>query len=100
MKFVVDIDGTVLFTFINDEGEYVVDAVNTPLILFLNRKFEAGHEVIYHTARHWNLLLKTKEQLNFAGAYYTTVVMGKPVADFYIDDKAVQPSIFIKTEID
>ena len=90
MKFCVDIDDTLLYSKRID-NEYIIIGENTQLINFLNEKFELGNEVIIYTGRHWDDLAITKDQLTDAGIKYTTLVLGKPTADLYIDDKAIRP---------
>jgi hydroxymethylpyrimidine pyrophosphatase-like HAD family hydrolase len=90
----VDIDGTIFDSELL-EGEYWINKVNQHLILKLNSLFEAGVQIIIHTGRHWNHMDLTKRQLDHYGVKYTTLVMGKPVADHYIDDKAVRPDEFL-----
>lgn len=57
--------------------------------------FDDGDEIILWTGRHWNHLEITQLQLWNANVKYTTLIMGKPVGDYYIDDKAVRPDEFL-----
>lgn len=94
MRYCFDIDGTILFSELVD-GEYRLTGANIPLIEKINCLFLCQNEIILHTGRHWNHLGLTKNQLQLYGVYYTTLVMGKPVADCYIDDKGMRPDEFI-----
>lgn len=95
MNFCFDIDNTLLFTEYND-GVYTVKQENKELISMLNLLKLQGHTIILHTGRHWNHIKVTKMQIEEAGISYDSLVMGKPVSDFYIDDRAVRPDECIK----
>ena len=98
MIYCFDIDGTVCET----EGldykearpiESVVDSINA--------LYEDGHTILMYTARGMGTLKGdlekvystwyevTKNQLNKWGVKHHQLILGKPAADFYIDDKAV-----------
>lgn len=93
MKYCVDIDGTLLYSKF-DGREYNIVDKNEKLISILNRLYNEGHMVVLHTGRHWDRLDITIEHLREAGVLYTTLVMGKPAADFYIDDRGISPDVF------
>ena len=94
MKYVVDLDNTLLFTIINENGEYEVFQSNNNLIKKINNLYDSGNTIIIWTGRHWNYLEITKKQLDDNNIKYTTLLMAKPYADVYIDDKAVKPEEF------
>jgi hypothetical protein len=50
---------------------------------------DAGYRIIIHTARSWSELAVTEEWLYERGIFYDQLVMGKPVADILVDDRAV-----------
>lgn len=50
-----------------------------------------GHKVILHTTRTGKSLLEAVRFCNAYGLYFDDVYGNKPFADFYIDDKAVNP---------
>ena len=50
----------------------------------------AGHTVIVYTARNWPEYRVTKKWLDDHGFEYDGLHMGKPVADIWIDDRAVR----------
>lgn len=64
-------------------------------IKIVNKLYDEGNEVIIFTARgsvtgiDWTEL--TEKQLKFWNVKYTKLLLGKPAADFYIDDKASDP---------
>ena len=100
MKLCIDIDNTILYTEYHlEEGPlYVVLDHNKKLVKIINKMYKKGHVIILHTARHWDKLDLTIRQLKDINVKYTTLVMGKPTADFYIDDRAILPEDFIKLE--
>lgn len=92
MLIYVDIDDTICERS-GDELEY---GQATPLlenIAKVNRMYEAGHTVVYWTARgtltgvDWYGV--TLEQLVRWGAKHHRLEMGKPCFDLFIDDKAL-----------
>ena len=93
MKIVCDIDGTLLYTHVED-GRYIVDDVNQPLIDKINKCFGMGDIVVLFTGRHWNHLEDTYTQVHSAGIKHHSIVCGKPPADVYIDDLGMRPDEF------
>lgn len=95
MIYCVDIDGTICKT----RGVSYAEAEPvTSRISEINALLDQGHEIVYFTARgsgtgidHSEL---TREQLRRWGARYTRLVLGKPAADVYIDDRAMTASDF------
>ena len=91
MKYVIDIDGTIFDSVIDERGDYFVESAYEDIITKINTLYLDGHEIILHTGRHWNHLNDTILQLNRYKVNYTTLIMGKPVGDVYVDDRAVRP---------
>ena len=96
MIYCLDIDGTLCT---NTEGDYP-NAVPFPdVISQINQLFTEGHKIVIHTARgatsgiDWRDL--TEQQLKEWNVNYHMLFMGKPSADFYIDDKAINVSDWI-----
>ena len=64
----------------------------------MNTLFEAGHEIVFFTARgatsgrDWREL--TENQLLGWGVKYHHLILGKPHSDYYIDDKGVKDTDF------
>ena len=90
MKIVVDIDGTLIDTDIN----YQIIKINRKLVAKINEFWYNGNQIVIWTGRHWDKLQFTIEQLKEIGVRYDTLVMAKPTADLYIDDKAITPQDF------
>jgi len=95
-KYVIDIDGTICS---NNNGDYKNSVPYKNRILFINELFESGNTIVYFTARGMGSTKNnraeaidkwfefTKKQLDGWGAKYNELILGKPSADFYIDDK-------------
>lgn len=96
MIYCFDIDSTILFSEVNQQGDYYIKSVNFKLVEIINDLYQKGNTIIIYTARHWNHLLDTEKQLIAIKIKYNCLLMGKPYADFYIDDKSVIPENFIK----
>jgi hydroxymethylpyrimidine pyrophosphatase-like HAD family hydrolase len=86
MIFCIDIDGIIVDTLF-DGSRYTTRKVNVAVVNKINKLHVNGDIVILHTGRHWDKLMETKEMLKRIGLFYTTLVCGKPVADYYVDDK-------------
>ncbi len=49
-----------------------------------------GHTIIIYTARSWSEFRVTAEWLKRHGIVYDALLMGKPVYDVWLDDRAMQ----------
>ncbi len=85
-----DIDGTICT---NTDGDYEKAEPFISRIEQINKLFRDGNRIIYFTARgsttgvNWEKL--TESQLMSWGALYHDLILGKPYADHYIDDKSI-----------
>jgi len=95
MIICVDIDDTLLYSTLQPDGSYIVHGKNEKLIEKLNVMFTRGDTIYIYTARHWLLYSLTKRQLDEAGIKFTSLLMGKLVADVYIDDRGMRPDEFL-----
>ena len=98
MKYVIDIDGTICNT---QSGDYNNSSPIKKRIDLINSLYEAGDIIVYFTARGMGsnkndqaIAIEkwfdfTKKQLDSWGAKYNELILGKPSADFYIDDKNI-----------
>ncbi|TAK36821.1 MAG: hypothetical protein EPO21_01380 [Chloroflexota bacterium] len=90
MIYCFDIDGT-LCSITN--SDYPKAEPFPDVIAEINRLFAEGHRIVLHTARggatgiDWREL--TERQLTEWGVQYHALHMGKPSADVYVDDKAI-----------
>lgn len=90
MTVCFDIDGTLCS---NTEGRYHEARPFPEVIAEVARMHRDGHRVILYTARgsttgiDWREL--TVRQLKEWGVPYDELVLGKPTADVYVDDRAI-----------
>lgn len=93
-----DIDGTICT---NTDGDYEKAMPFEDVIDKINQLYDAGHRIILYTARGYttgiNWFDVTGKQLEAWKVRYHQLVMGKPYADLYIDDKGVQSKEFFKS---
>ena len=90
MRYVFDFDGTI----VNTDLEYNILSVDKKMVEKINNLYYKGHTVIIWTGRHWDKLDLTKKQLEKIGVGFHTLLMAKPTADYYIDDRAMDPEKF------
>ena len=90
MIYCFDIDGTLCT---NTDGEYERAESYPDVVAQVNALNDAGHRIILYTARgsttgiDWREL--TESQLRMWGVKYHEVFLGKPHADVFVDDKAI-----------
>jgi len=103
--YTFDIDGTICTL---TDGNYSFAEPIKNRILIINNLFKEGHEIIIFTARgmktfendvdkakyKWEEL--TKKQLEAWGLNYHKLILGKPAADLYIDDKGINDKVFFQ----
>jgi len=102
MRVCFDLDNT-LVTYPEVPNDYSTVKPIEPMIKLLRKMHEEGHTIIIHTARrmktHNNNLgavikdigkvtFDTLEKFNIP---YDELLFGKPIADMYIDDRAINP---------
>jgi len=104
MTYVIDIDGTICTK--AQDLDYETSEPIMERIEKLNKLYDEGHTIIYHTARgmgrYSNLrsraetefYLFTVNQLKGWGCKYHRIFLGKPAGDIYIDDKGVSDADF------
>lgn len=84
---VVDMDGVIC------EERPTFERSMAPAVPGARRRLDelrsSGYRIIIHTARSWSELAMTEEWLRDRGIAYDQLVMGKPVADIIVDDRAV-----------
>ncbi|MEI6121497.1 MAG: phosphoheptose isomerase [Opitutae bacterium] len=89
--FVFDIDGVIAT--IVPTNDYALAGPITENIKRLNRLYDAGNTIILFTARgtvtgiNWTDV--TKKQMTEWGVKHHRLQLGKPAADYYIDDKMI-----------
>jgi len=112
MRYCVDIDGTICTPTIG--RDYHKAEPWQDRIKVLNKLYDDGNYIIYFTARamgrfsdqpHTIAAQKAKEvlfeltenQLKDWGCKYNELIMGKPHADLFIDDKGINCDDFFNT---
>lgn len=106
MVIYVDIDETICeHPTSNGARDYSLAKPMKKNIQKINKMFEAGHEIVYWTARgsrtgiDWTDL--TSKQLESWGVKFHKLKMGKPSYDLFICDKAINSrEFFILEEIE
>lgn len=105
MVYVVDIDGTICT---KTDGDYKNAIPFKERIEKINKLYDEGNTIIYFTARGMRrtndnptkayeaCFEQTKNQLLGWGVKFHRVVLGKPYADYYIDDKGIDDNTFFK----
>lgn len=103
--FVVDIDDTISTT---KDRDYANAIPNIELISLLNNLFDKGSTIIYFTGRghlsfnNDSTKIETvvkpllEKWLSKNNVKYSYLIFGKPLAKYYIDDKAITPKDFLK----
>ena len=88
MQIIIDMDGTIC----TEERTYSrclatpkADAVES-----INGMYDAGHTIIIYSARTWMEFEMTTAWLKDHGVKYHQLVMGKPIGDVWIDDRAMR----------
>jgi phosphatidate phosphatase PAH1 len=113
-RYCFDIDGTICTP---GEGcgtcQYEGATPKIDRIEMVNKLYDEGHYIIYMTARamgrnkhksheeaakvaHELLFPLTKSQLKMWGCKYHELIMGKPHADLFIDDKGISDEDFFR----
>lgn len=55
----------------------------------INKLYESGNTIIIYSARTWVEYEMTVDWLNKHGVRYHQLMMGKPIGDVWIDDRAI-----------
>ena len=87
MQIIIDIDGTICTeerTYSRSLAKPLKDAISS-----LNSLYDNVHTIIFYTARTWMEFEMTTDWLKRNGFKYHQLVMGKPIGDIWIDDRAL-----------
>ena len=88
MVIMIDIDGTICSE--ERPSKRPLARVLEGAVEGVNRLVEAGHTVVLWTGRGWDQYQITKRWLDDHGFRYAQLLMGKPIANLIIDDRARQ----------
>ncbi len=95
MTYCFDLDGTLCSA---SPDDYTRAIPWQERIEEVNRLFQAGHYIKIYTARgmttNMNYQELTEWQLKDWGISYDELIMGKPFADIYVDDKGINAKRF------
>lgn len=87
-RFVFDIDGVIALK--REDLNYAQAGPNERMIRIVNKLYDWGNEIILFTARGYVTKVDwyetTKKQMDDWGVKYHELHMGKPNADYYVDD--------------
>lgn len=87
MQLVIDMDGTICSEerqFSRSMAEPKKGAVDS-----INKLFDQGHTIIIYSARTWVEFEMTTHWLKTHGVNYHQLILGKPIGDYWIDDRAI-----------
>ena len=95
MKYVIDIDGVIskktdwsyIDSYLRLRAMFLNIEVNVEVVKKINELYDKGDTIILHTSRLWHDYDVTVEWLKKHGVKYSTLIMAKPLGDYYIDDK-------------
>ena len=111
MRYCVDIDGTICSQTVGRDYHKAMPWWDR--IAVINKLYDEGHDITYITARGMGrfaddpdasmkasalLFDLTEQQLKGWGCKYNTLILGKPHADFFIDDKGVNSDDFFRAK--
>jgi uncharacterized HAD superfamily protein len=98
MIYYVDIDGTICDQELGKH--YSLSKPYKERIEHFNELFDQGHEIHYWTARGQQSKIDytelTKQQLKDWGVKYTSLKLGKPHYDLWIDDKSRNANMYFE----
>lgn len=98
MIYCFGIDGTICDT---DDSHYELSLPRLDIIARINELYDSGNTIKIFTSRgvtsRKQLRGFTVKQLASWGVKYHELIMGKPHADFFIDEKAVNTKDWRKT---
>lgn len=63
----------------------------------LQKLRDEGHTVVVYTGRNWPEYRVTRKWLDDHGMPYDAIHMGKPIADVWIDDRAIRFTSWTET---
>lgn len=88
MQIIIDLDGTIC----TEEKTYSrsLAAPKEHAVESVNALYDRGHTIIIYSARTWLEFEMTTEWLNRNQVKYHQLVMGKPIGDVWIDDRALR----------
>jgi len=97
-QFVFDIDGVIALS--RPDLDYGKALPNEKMIAIVNKLYDLGNRIVLFTARGYvtgiDWYPTTEKQMKEWGVKYHELHMGKPNADFYVDDKMLSLDFLYK----
>ena len=87
MQLIIDLDGTICTeekTYSRSMAEPLPDAIAS-----VNKLYNEGHTIIIYSARSWPEYEMTYAWLQNHKVKFHQLMMGKPIGDAWIDDRAI-----------
>ena len=88
MRLIIDLDVTICTeekTFSRSLAKPITGAIES-----IKNLKDQGHTIIIYTARSWNEYEMTSEWLKKNNIPFDQLFMGKPIGDYWIDDRAIR----------
>lgn len=88
MQMIIDMDGTIC----TEEKTYSrsLAKIKPGAKEYINKQYDDGHTIIIYSARSWQEFEMTTEWLKVNDVFYHQLILGKPIGDVWIDDRAVR----------
>lgn len=89
-KYLFDIDGTICVTkhkHKDMQKNYKEAIPKKDVIMKINKLFDKGNIIMFYSSRHWVDFELTTKQLKKWNVKYHCLILGKPVAHYYVDEK-------------
>lgn len=87
MQIVIDMDGTICTEM--RQFSRCLAKPKTDAVEIINELYDAGNTIIIYSARTWVEYEMTVDWLKRYGVKYHQLLMGKPIGDVWIDDRAI-----------
>ncbi len=87
MQIIIDLDGTIC----TEEKTYSRSMARPKAgaVFSINKLYDEGHTILIYSARTWMEYEMTMDWLTKNGIKFNQLILGKPVGDIWIDDRAV-----------
>jgi hypothetical protein len=94
--YVIDIDGTITLDPKINYKKYEKARPNLKVIEAINELFNRGHIIYLFSARHEEDREVTKKWLKQNKVKWNKLILGKPLGDYYVDDRSLIIEDFLK----
>ncbi|MBN8703421.1 MAG: HAD hydrolase family protein [Bacteroidetes bacterium] len=87
MRLIIDLDGTIC----TEEKTYsrALAKIKPGAKKYIDKLYSQGHTIIIYSARTWMEYEMTADWLAKNGIKYHQLILGKPIGDYWIDDRAI-----------